>query len=114
MAAQSTRTRHRERIDLRGPVVVVFAALSILDGVTTQAGLALGITEGNPMPARLLEAYGLAGMWAAKAAVSMAVVALVWALPRYPRLRYSLIVTSAVLALAVASNGLQAASLLGR
>src|SRR3989304_5069718 len=93
----------RAHLTMRRLSLAIFAALNILDIMTTHAGLAAGIPEGNPVPALLLGG-GEIGFFAVKVGLSLAVVGAILRLRQYPRLWAVLPVVSLVLAVAVVSN----------
>ncbi len=82
----------------------LFVAVNLLDAITTQAGLAAGIPEGNPLPALILDNGGMVAFLLVKLALVLWVAALPDLLPHRRSLRYLPHLGSAFLALAVASN----------
>jgi hypothetical protein len=79
--------------------------LNLGDAVSTHIGLAGGIPEGNPVPARLLASGGELAFLGAKFGVAAAVVLVICLLGRrYPRLWHAITVTNVVLAVVVVSN----------
>jgi hypothetical protein len=85
--------------------LLLLAYLSLLDVLSTSAGLRLGIPEGNPLPAAVLAAHGELAMYGLKAAVTAGVVLAILALRgRYPRLPVALTAVNVILAVVVASN----------
>ena len=79
--------------------------LNLGDAISTHIGLAGGIPEGNPIPARLLANGGQVAFFGVKFAVVAAIVLVICLLgSRYPRLWHAITVTNIVLAIVVISN----------
>jgi hypothetical protein len=94
----------------RAFALVAFALVNALDIATTHVALAAGLAEGNPLAAGLMQ-HGEPVVYAAKVALCALVAAVVIALPRYPRLWYSLAISSTLLAFVVALNFAQIVAL---
>lgn len=88
--------------------LLLLLLLNLADVITTHVGLAIGIPEGNPLPAMLLAGGGQLAMFASKAGM-MAGMALIVCLlhDRYPNLRLALTVTNFMLLLVLISNSAQ-------
>lgn len=79
--------------------------LNLGDAISTHVGLAAGIPEGNPIPARLLADGGQLAFFGVKFGVVAAVVLVICLLgSRYPKLWHAITVTNVVLAAVVLSN----------
>ncbi len=79
--------------------------LNLGDAISTHIGLAGGIPEGNPIPARLLADGGQLAFVGAKFGVVAAVVLVICLLGgRYPKLWHAVTVTNVLLAVVVVSN----------
>lgn len=88
--------------------LAIFAALNLLDIVSTRAALASGLAESNQIPSMLLAAGGESAMYLFKIAVTLLVmVAAIRLIPYYRRLKYGLQIANVVLALVVTINLLQ-------
>ena len=85
--------------------LLLLAYLSLLDVLSTSAGLGLGATEANLLPAWVLANYGMGAMLAGKVVVTAGIIAFVLALRhRYPRLRYGVATVNVILGAVVALN----------
>lgn len=85
--------------------LVLLAYLSLLDVLSTAAGLGMGATEANLLPAWVLATWGMGAMFLGKAAITAALIGAVLALHgRYPRLRYGVAICNVLLAVVVAAN----------
>lgn len=88
--------------------LAIFAALNLLDILSTRAALASGLAEGNQIPSMLLAAGGEPAMYLFKIAVTLLVmVSAIRLIPYYRRLRYGLHIANLVLAFVVTINLLQ-------
>ncbi len=88
--------------------LILVLILNLGDVVTTRLGFALGIPEGNPIPAMLHASGGEFAIFGAKFAVMITIILLVCLLgKRYPRLWHTLTVTNIVLLAVVVSNSAQ-------
>lgn len=85
--------------------LILLAYLSLLDVLSTAAGLSMGATEANVLPAWVLANYGMGAMFAGKALVTAGIIAFVLGLRhRYPRLRYGVATVNVILGAVVALN----------
>lgn len=85
--------------------VTLFAALNLLDMVSTYFALQAGLAEGNRVPSMLLSMGGEPAMYLFKALVSLLVIVAVLRLsPYFRRLGYGLHAANGVLALIVLLN----------
>jgi Domain of unknown function (DUF5658) len=62
--------------------ILTYALFSVLDVVTTLSALGEGLRERNAFGASLYDAYGAAGLWAAKGIVVSLIVAVLVVMPR--------------------------------
>ena len=85
--------------------LILLAYLSLLDVLSTAAGLGQGAQEANVLPAWVLATWGMGAMFAGKALVTAAAIGAVLRLHgRYPRLRVGVAVCNVLLAVVVAAN----------
>jgi hypothetical protein len=87
---------------LRRAFIVVLVA-SVLDALSTAAGLAVGLDERNPFTVSVLHAYGVAGLLLQKTLVVLLLLAAMAKLPRRAAV-VAACLTSAVTTFAVWSN----------
>src|SRR5512135_411042 len=99
--------RRRIYLDTRTEVLLLFAMLNALDVLTTRLGLAIGIPEGNPIPAAIIASEGFETFVLVKFALVLLVCAAPLLLPRFHRMWMAIHFGSAVLAVAIANNLLQ-------
>ncbi|MFZ0179263.1 MAG: DUF5658 family protein [Candidatus Dormiibacterota bacterium] len=82
------RSRMLSRVDPRDRnaafyfAILTYALFSVLDVMTTVTALGDGLRERNAFGASLYNAYGAAGLWAAKGIVVSLIVAMLVAMPR--------------------------------
>jgi Domain of unknown function (DUF5658) len=82
------RSRLLSRVDSRDRdaafyfAILTYALFSILDVMTTVSALSVGLRERNVFGASLYDAYGAAGLWAAKGIVVSLIVGVLVAMPR--------------------------------
>jgi hypothetical protein len=85
--------------------LLLLAYLSLLDVLSTAAGLGQGASEANVLPAYVLATWGMGAMFGAKGVVTAGMIGAVWALHgRYPRLRYGVAACNVILGAVVALN----------
>lgn len=94
----------RVQLDTRAEVLLLFAMLNALDILTTRLGIVIGIREGNPIPAAIIEAGGFEAFVFVKIALVLVVCALPVLIPRFHRVWMAIHISSAVLAIAIANN----------
>jgi len=97
--------RWRQYLTVRVMALLLFAALNLLDAISTQLAITSGLHEGNLLPSLLLARCGLWSMYAFKAAsvIGVALVVL-YVSPRFSRVWYGIHVSNLILAAVVAVN----------
>ncbi len=89
-------------------LILLYVIFQLLDVVTTQAGLAAGLSEGNAIPAMILQAHGEQAFYLSKMALTLCLLGVAVSLSgKYERMWIALRLMTILTCVVVVSNLMQ-------